>query len=63
MCTAAKLLEFFNAGMNSSAISGDIPSSFDEACIKMGVSPYSMEEILLSELGLTGEETMVVYRE
>lgn len=44
------------------ASSGNTNNDFHEICRKMRVSPYTMEEIIKEQTGLTGSEIMEIYR-
>lgn len=37
-------------------------ASFETVCRRVRISPFSMEEMLMDEMGMTGEEVMDIYR-
>lgn len=48
--------------LSGSEGNGGKPDSFSAACRRLRVSPYDLEEVLLNELGMTGEEIISIYK-
>ncbi|MCQ2176928.1 MAG: hypothetical protein MJY41_03190 [Bacteroidales bacterium] len=52
----------FERLVSSLAASGNLDTDFRGVCRILGVSPYSLEEVIENQLGLTGDEIMDIYR-
>lgn len=62
MCNIEKSYKAFHLTLESGLASGNPAASFREVCRKLKVSPADLEEIIMDELGMSGEEVVAMYR-
>ena len=58
MTTYSRFADFLESGDFRAS---DDNLSFEQVCRKLHVSPFCLDEILMDELGMTGQEIMEVY--
>ena len=62
MNTLMNTFSRFERLVTSLAVVGELDIDFHQVCRLLRVSPYTMEEILTDQLGMTGEEILDIYR-
>lgn len=62
MNTMMNTLSRFERLVSSLAVSGKLDVDFHGVCRMLHVSPYSLEEVIERQLGMTGDEILDAYR-
>ena len=62
MCTVNNASARFASGLMDGSLLADNEKSFCEICKKLNVSPVSLDEILVRELGMNGQEILKCFQ-